>query len=147
VSGLRAGPGWAQLVVVLAAVLSGGSMLVFGVWSLIWPRSFAAFIDFPPYNEHLLHDLGAFQIGIGVSVLVALVWVDALAVGLLAFSVAGGIHAVNHAVDGHLGGHGSDSRSLGLLALLTTVGLLIRLRGGGQPARAGRGAGMGREST
>lgn len=124
----RTRPGLGQLVVVLAAVLSGGSMMVFGVWSLVRPRSFAAFIDFPPYNEHLLHDLGAFQIGIGISVLVALVWSDALAVGLLTFTVAGGIHAVNHAVDGHLGGHGSDSWSLGSLALLTGVGLLIRLR-------------------
>jgi hypothetical protein len=28
-------------------------------------------IDFPPYNLHLLDDVGAFQIGIGASVLVS----------------------------------------------------------------------------
>jgi hypothetical protein len=46
---------------------------------------FDAFIDFPPYNEHLLHDVGAFQIGIGVSVLLALMWSDSIGVALVAF--------------------------------------------------------------
>ena len=30
----------------------------------MFSRSFATLIDFPPYNVHLLHDVGAFQIGI-----------------------------------------------------------------------------------
>jgi hypothetical protein len=57
---------WQRAFVIIAAIVVGGFMLIFGVWSLLLPRSFDAFIDFPPYNEHLLHDVGAFQIGIGV---------------------------------------------------------------------------------
>jgi hypothetical protein len=77
--------------------------LIFGVWSLLFSRSFDTFIDFPPYNEHLLHDVGAVQIGIGVSVLLALMWSDSIGVALVAFIVAGTIHSINHALDRHLG--------------------------------------------
>jgi hypothetical protein len=66
-----------QIVVRIACLLNGGVMLIFGVWALALPASFAAMIDFPPYNEHLLHDLGAFQIGIGVSLCLVVVWSDA----------------------------------------------------------------------
>ena len=54
---------WQRVFVTIAAIVAGGFMLVFGVWSLLFSRSFAALIDFPPYNVHLLHDVGAFQIG------------------------------------------------------------------------------------
>jgi hypothetical protein len=36
----------------------------------------------PPYNEHLIHDAGAFQLGIGVAVLAALWWPDGLVAAL-----------------------------------------------------------------
>ena len=87
-------------------------MLIFGAWSLLFPRSFDAFIDFPPYNEHLLHDVGAFQIGIGVSVLLSLMWSDSIGVALVGFIVAGAIHSINHALDRHLGGHPLDQWGL-----------------------------------
>jgi hypothetical protein len=35
--------------VTVAAIVIGGVMLAFGVWSLVLPRSFAALIDFSPY--------------------------------------------------------------------------------------------------
>src|SRR5215212_9317849 len=48
-----------------AAVSIGGLfMLALGIWAFFAPASFADFIAFP-YNRHLLHDVGAFQIGIG----------------------------------------------------------------------------------
>ena len=50
---------WQRMFVTIATTVVGGFMLIFGLWSLLLPRSFGAFIDFPPYNEHLLHDLGA----------------------------------------------------------------------------------------
>ena len=56
---------------------------VFWVWALTWPASFAALIDFPPTNEHLLHDVDAFQLGLGVSLLLALVTADGLIAQLL----------------------------------------------------------------
>src|SRR5215218_9813471 len=70
---------WQRAFVTIAAIVVGGFMLIFGVWSLLFPRSFDAFIDFPPYNQHLLHDVGAFQIGIGVSVLLSLMCLTASA--------------------------------------------------------------------
>lgn len=65
------------------AGLSGLFMLAAGVWALVSPRSFADVVGFA-YSEHFLHDAGAFQIGIGVALLLALVWRDALATALAA---------------------------------------------------------------
>src|SRR4029453_15165304 len=53
---------------VLAA--TGSLMLAAGIWGLVAPRSFAEFVAFP-YNRHFLHDAGAFQIGIGVPLVLA----------------------------------------------------------------------------
>jgi hypothetical protein len=121
---------WQRVFVTFAAVVAGGFMLIFGVWSLLFSRSFAALIDFPPYNVHLLHDVGAFQIGIGVSVLVALIWADSMGVALVGFIVAGTIHSINHALGRHLGGHSFDQWGLAAIALLAVAALIIQLRTG-----------------
>lgn len=51
-----------------------------GIWGTIWPRSFfddfpgagnAWVAAFPPYNEHLVRDVGAFYLGYGVLLLAA----------------------------------------------------------------------------
>jgi hypothetical protein len=123
---------WQRAFVTIAAIVVGGFMLIFGVWSLLFPRSFDALIDFPPYNEHLLHDVGAFQIGIGVSVLLSLMWSDSIGVALVAFIVAGTIHSINHALDRHLGGHSSDQWGLAGLILVALAGLIVHLWGGQQ---------------
>jgi hypothetical protein len=75
---------WQRVFVTIAIAIAGSFMLIFGVWSLLFPRSFDALIDFPPYNEHLLHDVGAFQISIGVSLLLSLIWSDRIGVALVA---------------------------------------------------------------
>jgi uncharacterized membrane protein YjjP (DUF1212 family) len=93
-------------------------------------------INFAPYNEHLLHDVGASQIGIGVSVLVSLMWSDSIGVALVAFIVVGTIRGINHALDRHLGGHSYDQWGLAGLVVLAVAALVIHLRGGSrhQPA-------------
>ena len=58
---------WQGTFVTIVVALSGTWMLAVGLWALFAPRSFATWIDFPPYAEHLLHDVGAFQIGIGLA--------------------------------------------------------------------------------
>ena len=118
----------ARTVVGIACLLNGCVMLVFGVWALVLPASFAAFIDFPPYNEHLLHDLGAFQIGIGVTLCLAPFWSDAIAVALVGFIAAGTIHVINHSLDHELGGHTADPWGLALLVVVAAVGLIVQLR-------------------
>ncbi len=113
---------------VVATLVCGAANLAFGVWALFAPENFAEFIGFPPYNEHLLHDVGAFQIGIGAGLLLAVVWVDALSVSLVGFIIAGGIHTVNHALDHHLGGHPADPWGLGALTLIAFIGLVAHRR-------------------
>jgi hypothetical protein len=69
-------------VVVAATAVCAASMLILGAWA------FPGFVDYAPYNRHLIHDAGAFQLGIGVSLLVALWWPDGLLVALTGFAVA-----------------------------------------------------------
>jgi len=113
--------------VTTVTLLAGALMLGAGVWCLAAPRSFADAVDFP-YSEHFIHDLGAFQVGIGVTLLLALAWSDGLALALAGFLVANTVHAVNHAVDLDLGGRGSDPWLLGAGSLLIAVALFLRLR-------------------
>ena len=121
------GGGGGQTLVVAVTALSGLSMLGAGVWALVWPRDFAQAVQFP-YSEHFLHDLGAFQIGVGIGLLLALVWRDALACALAAFAVLNTIHAVNHAVDLDIGGRDSDPWLLAALSVAVVLALRQRLR-------------------
>lgn len=114
-------------LVITVTLLAGAFMLAAGVWSLAAPGSFAEAVDFP-YAEHFLHDLGAFQIGIGATLLLAVAWSDGLALALAGFLVANTIHAINHAVDLRLGGHAWDSWLLGATSLLVAAALAVRLR-------------------
>lgn len=64
--------------VTLMLWLAGLFFLAPGIWAFAAPHSFYDQVaTFPPYNRHLLHDIGAFQIGIGVALLLALRWSDA----------------------------------------------------------------------
>ncbi|HEY6686897.1 MAG TPA: hypothetical protein VI094_11895, partial [Propionibacteriaceae bacterium] len=107
----------------------GAFSLTFGIWAEFWPRSFAALILFPPYNEHLVHDVGALQIGIGVTGLLALLPIDAPMVFLGGFLLGASFHAADHVVDRHLGGHSEDVLGLGLLAVLRPLGWLFTFGG------------------
>ena len=107
--------------------VAGLLTLAAGVWSLASPSSFAEAVAFPN-AEHFLHDLGAFQIGIGTTLLLALGWKDGLALALTGFLVGNSIHAVNHAVDLDLGGHAADPWALGLVSVLVGGALVVRLR-------------------
>ncbi len=49
--------------------------LVLGVWAMVAPHSFFDNIGhFEPYNRHFVHDVGAFQIGLGAAAIFALIW-------------------------------------------------------------------------
>jgi hypothetical protein len=55
-----------------------------GLWAMVAPHSFydqAA--TFPPYNRHFIHDIGAFQVGLGSCLIAALALADALLVVLI----------------------------------------------------------------
>jgi hypothetical protein len=121
-------PAGRQRLVTLAALVCAASMLVFGFWAFFAPTSFSDFIDYGPYNEHLIHDAGAFQLGIGVGVLAAVFWSDGLLAALTGFAVASGLHTVSHYLDRDLGGHDSDVPLLGLLTLVALAAIYGRLR-------------------
>jgi PPOX class probable F420-dependent enzyme len=119
-------PRGAGAVTVITA-MSGLFMTIVGVWALGWPRNFATAANYG-FSEHFLHDAGAFQIGIGASLLLALIWRDAIATVLAAFLVANSIHAVNHAIDLGIGGHDSDPWLIGAVSVVVAVALLARVR-------------------
>src|SRR5215203_1238846 len=106
--------------------LAGLFMTAAGVAALLAPGWFADAAGFPRH-PHFVHDAGAFQLGIGVTLLLAVAWRDGLALVLAGFLVANTTHAINHAIDLDLGGHSGDRWGLAALSLLTAVALVVRL--------------------
>ena len=112
--------------------------LAVGAWQLFWPRSF--FDDLPvpahpwvsrlpPYNEHLLTDVGGLNLALGVVLLVAARTMDHRLVltaltAYLAFALP---HAIFHAA--HLDGYPSGdaiAQTLTLsIAVVVPVALLV----------------------
>ena len=113
-----------RAVLLIAGLFYG----VFGLWAFFAPASFAEFVAFP-FNLHLLHDVGAFQIGIGASLLLALLWSDGVMVALGGYVVGTTVHVVSHIVDSHLGGHGTDAPALALLVVIGVAAMIARARG------------------
>jgi hypothetical protein len=110
-------------IVVLSAALMGGV----GGWMWGRPESFAAYVHFP-VHVHFLHDLGVFHIGLAVALLTALVRRDAIFVVLVGYTVTCVLHAGNHVLDLHLGGHPSQPYLIALQGLLGGLGAWLRTR-------------------
>jgi PPOX class probable F420-dependent enzyme len=110
-------------VTALVGVFTGG----IGIWCLIEPASFARVVGFETHL-HFLHDVGAFQLGLGVTLLLALIWADALATALAGFIVADTVHTVNHITDLDLGGSVAQAWALGAVSVALVVAFLLRLR-------------------
>jgi hypothetical protein len=86
---------------------------------------------FDPYNQHFVQDIGAFQIGLGVVLLLA--WfsggADAIAVALLGVGIGSVAHAVSHVVGSDLGGTpGVDIPTFLVIGIVLLVGGVIRWR-------------------
>lgn len=114
-------------VVVALTVVASLAMLVPGGWAWIAPASFADAANWP-HHEHFLHDAGVFQIAIGLALLAALRWRDALLVTLGGFLLANTLHAVNHVTDLRLGGGSAwDPILLGGVCVLAAIGLVLRV--------------------
>jgi hypothetical protein len=103
-------------------------MLALGCWAFVAPSAFAEFIAYPPFNEHLIHDAGVFQIGIGVATLLATVSSDAVLVALTGFVAASGLHTLSHLMDRHLGGHDTDVPTLALLTAVGAFAMYVHVR-------------------
>jgi PPOX class probable F420-dependent enzyme len=110
---------------VLAAL--GLLTAVVGVWALASPDSFSEFVNFPPHH-HFVHDVGAFQLGLGSTLLLAMIWADAAAVALAGYLVGGVAHTASHVADADLGGSPTQTGVIGLLSVLAAAALVIRWR-------------------
>lgn len=126
VTGTEPAPGQHRFVIAIALAL-GTLTVVLGVWAMVMPMSFAAIIaPFAPYNAHYLHDVGAFQLAIGVSLLLAARQSDGLLVALGGYVVGGACHTLAHVIDRDRGGNPTDAPLLGVMVVLALVALVLR---------------------
>lgn len=113
----------------LAAGLGGFLLLGLGAWAMVAPESFFNMIAlFEPYNAHFIQDIGAFQIGMGVVLLLAgYITSDALTAALLGIGVGALAHVVSHLIGIDAGGNPSvDLPGLSVLAVILLLGGWIR---------------------
>ena len=118
----------------LIAVVAAGIGAVFfigpGLWAFFDPQGFyGELATFEPYNEHFIHDIGAFQIGIGVA-LAAAIWRrnDALLAALLGAAVGSIFHTIAHFMDHDMGGKDSDVVVFSVITVVLLVGAALRLQ-------------------
>jgi uncharacterized membrane protein len=120
------------------ALAAGAFYIVAGLWAFIAPDSFFGVIaPFPPFSRHLFHDLGAFQVGLGLTLVLGATARGALMPALLAVLVASVLHLASHLEDRALGGHSSDPLSLGLLCALLAAAVVLERRATASAAKGG----------
>lgn len=114
----------------IAAV--GGLVFVgFGIWAMAGPESFFnRMAVFEPFNRHFVQDLGAFQIGLGVTLLMAAYFTsDALVVALLGTGTGAMAHVVSHLSGMDLGGTPAfDIPALSVLGVVLVMAGSLRWR-------------------
>lgn len=103
------------------------SLIAAGAWARFDPANFAEFTGWENH-AHLLHDAGVFQLGIGLMLLSSFTVRDAISLGLGGFVFVNTFHAINHALDHHLGGSHLATWFLLSLSVLGAIGLGLRVR-------------------
>lgn len=105
------------------ALAVGITFTLSGLWAFLAPQSWFDNIgNYPPYNKHFVHDLGAFQLGLGGMALLSLMWKAPLLAALAANGIAAIFHFASHVIDRDLGGRATDPIMLGLFTLLVLWG-------------------------
>jgi hypothetical protein len=110
------------------AAVTGVVFLVAGAWAFFAPASFFdAAATFEPYNVHLIRDIGAFQIGIGAMLVLALLVRDTLLAALAGAGTGAAFHLISHLIDHDLGGDPAvDIPVFGLTAMLLLAAAISR---------------------
>lgn len=116
---------------VIGAVI-GVFYLVTGAWAFLAPLNFfSAVATFAPLNVHLLHDAGAFQVGLGLALTVPIALRAPVRASLIAVLGASVLHVLAHIEDIRLGGHPTtDLAVLTLICVALAVALVVDLRAG-----------------
>ena len=71
-----------------------------GVWAFVAPRSFYDTVaTFPPYNIHFIHDIGAFTIGLGAVLALAMLGWSAMRTAFVGAGIGATVHFVSHVMD------------------------------------------------
>jgi hypothetical protein len=110
-------------------VLAVAVFVVTGVWPFVSPDTFFdAVVAFPPYNAHLMRDIGVFTLGAAGALVAAMRFKDTLLVALIGASTAALAHVVAHVVDSDLGGNPTDIPGLAVLAAILVAGTVVRMR-------------------
>ena len=122
----------AQLVSNLVVAAFGLLTLSLGIWALVDTTSFFDNVaDWPPYNRHFIHDIGAFQVGLGAVLLFALIWQgDAVLAALGGGAIGATLHWISHIADEEFGGRDADPYLLGIVALILVLTFVWRLFAG-----------------
>ena len=110
-------------------VLAVAFFVVTGLWPLVSPDTFFdALVAFPPYNAHLMRDIGVFTLGAAGALLAAVRFRDTLLVALIGASTAAIAHVVSHVVDSDKGGNPTDIPLLAVFAAILVAGTAVRMR-------------------
>ncbi|HWC31554.1 MAG TPA: hypothetical protein VG709_00315 [Actinomycetota bacterium] len=116
--GHRGVPGRRGRSLAWLAAIAGVIFLGIGAWAFADPRSFFERIaTFPPYNEHFLHDIGSFVIGLGAVLLISAFVRDSLVTAFGGVGIGQAGHAAAHAIDRDLGASPGDPWIGGVAAL------------------------------
>jgi hypothetical protein len=109
----------------VVAIVGGAGFVGLGLWAMADPRwFFEAVARFEPYNQHFLQDIGAFQVGLGIVLLLAGLSgrADGLTVALIGVGVAAALHTVSHLVGRDLGG--VPGRDIPVFAVIAAILLM-----------------------
>jgi hypothetical protein len=113
----------------LITIAAGVAFLLVGVWAFVGPASFYHRVaTFPPYNRHFVHDIGAFNIAIGVALLLSLIRSDAILATLAGAGIGSVFHGIGHFEDRSLGGKTSDPYVFSATAVVLLIGAYLRMR-------------------
>lgn len=112
------------------ALAVGIFYLLGGGWAFLFPTSFYSTVaTFSPYNLHLLHDAGAFQVGLGTVLVAASVAGRGLAPAVIGALAGSLLHLIAHLIDISLGGHpATDLPFLTLIVGALTLALVLDRR-------------------
>lgn len=115
----------------IIGIIGAIGFLVTGVAAMAVPESFFDSVaTFEPYNQHFIQDIGAFNLGLGMVLVLALrPGADALFAGLAGAAIGSGAHALSHAIGWDLGGTPElDVPLFAVLTLLLAAAAVVRHR-------------------